>query len=66
MGNDEKDFNVFQVPASKGKHKTINRSFIMYQDVVERLNNFYDSNSQYTKQVIFNELISEALERYGF
>ena len=46
--------------------KIISKSVQFYDSVLERLQNLENSKKQYTKRAILNQLLSEALNKYGF
>lgn len=38
----------------------------IYTDISDRLNALCNSKQQYTKKAILNQLLNEALEKYGY
>lgn len=56
-------FFVAPVPAWQ---KKISRSVQLSEDIYSRLQSLEDANSQYTHASILNQLLDEALRKYGY
>ena len=58
-----KDFIVDDIPKGTKKKQ---RSIELYEDIAARLNNLRDDKCQYTFASILNQLLDEALKKYGY
>ena len=58
-----KDFIVDDIPKGIKKKQ---RSIELYEDIATRLNNLRDDKCQYTFASILNQLLDEALKKYGY
>ena len=56
----------FSVRNFKKGMKRINRTVQINEDINERLKVMYEEYGQYTNTVIFNQLLDDALELYGY
>ena len=58
-----KDFIIDRAPG--GREKT-NRTMQICDDIYERLKTFENAYGQYTKSAVVNQLLHEALTKYGY
>ena len=57
---------VFRIDDITEDPECISRSIQIYTDISDRLNALCNSKQQYTKKAILNQLLDEALRKYGF
>ena len=57
---------TFQIEDITDEPECISRSIQIYTDISDRLNALCNSKQQYTKKAILNQLLNEALEKYGY
>lgn len=57
---------TFQTEDITDEPECISRSIQIYTDISDRLNALCNSKQQYTKKAILNQLLNEALEKYGY
>lgn len=57
---------TFQIEDITDEPECISRSIQLYADISDRLNALCSSKQQYTKKAILNQLLNEALEKYGY
>lgn len=57
---------VFQIADITVEEECISRSVQLYSSISERLNVLCMAKQQYTKKAILNQLLHEALEKYGY
>ena len=57
---------TFQIEDITDEPECISRSIQLYADISNRLNALCSSKQQYTKKAILNQLLNEALEKYGY
>lgn len=60
------DTPIFQIEDITDEPECISRSIQLYADISNRLNALCSSKQQYTKKAILNQLLNEALEKYGY
>lgn len=60
------DTPIFQIEDITNEPECISRSIQLYADISDRLNALCNSKQQYTKKAILNQLLNEALEKYGY
>ena len=58
--------NVFFVSAQPADIKKISRSVQLNEDIYARLQNLEHDNGQYTHSSILNQLLDDALKKYGY
>lgn len=57
---------TFQIEDITDEPECISRSVQIYADIADRLNALCRSKQQYTKKAVLNQLLDEALKKYGF
>lgn len=57
---------VFRIDDITEDPECISRSIQIYTDISDRLNALCKSKQQYTKKAVLNQLLDEALRKYGF
>jgi hypothetical protein len=60
------DNPVFRIDDITEDRESISRSVQIYTDIIEQLKNLENSKRQYTHKAILNQLLEEALEKYGY
>lgn len=60
------DNPVFRIDDITEDRENISRSVQIYTDIIEWLKNLENSKQQYTHKAILNQLLDEALEKYGY
>lgn len=57
---------TFQIEDITDEPECISRSIQIYSEIADRLNALCKTKQQYTKKAILNQLLDEALRKYGF
>lgn len=60
------DNPVIRIDDITEDRESISRSVQIYTDIIERLKDLENSKRQYTHKAILNQLLDEALEKYGY
>lgn len=60
------DNPVFRIDDITEDRENISRSVQIYTDIIEWLKNLENSKQQYTHKAILNQLLDEALKKYGY
>lgn len=64
LGGIQEDHTELKITISK--EESINRTFCINKSILERFDKMANDNWLYNKKVIFNQILSEALDRYGY
>lgn len=68
MDNDKPHAEEFIIrPGTTKEEKTfISRSFIIDNQILKRIDQLASDNWQYSKKAIINQLLDDALQKYGY